>query len=228
MTKVGVTLAEPAGDLLNTIIGAAPGSALAECGRSGRTFYRHTQGSHDVLLSPDDQAACRWRNGRWSLRAVAELSGHAALTRIIKRWLRPRASLRRVRGCRRSWCMRNVWRSRPAVRPRRTWPRWTRFGLSARDIVALAQLVAFVAYQVRAAVGLVASGRRSASHEPQRFTLEAVEWDPWLTTGQGGDRNGQAAARQLDASPQANSPYFRTAGPRRRFVGGAVAAVPFG
>ena len=44
---------------------------------------------------------------------------------------------------------------------------------------------------------------------PPKFTLEAVEWDAWLapvTTETATDK--QRAA--LEASPQANSPYFRT------------------
>jgi uncharacterized peroxidase-related enzyme len=41
------------------------------------------------------------------------------------------------------------------------------------------------------------------------FTLEAVEWDPWLAPVEAATATpAQRAA--LDASPQANSPYFRT------------------
>ena len=49
-----MTLTQPAGDLLNAIIGAAPGSALAALRAQRPDILRHTQGSHDVLLSPED------------------------------------------------------------------------------------------------------------------------------------------------------------------------------
>ena len=42
-----------------------------------------------------------------------------------------------------------------------------------------------------------------------KFTLEAVEWDPWLPPVEAATATpAQRAA--LEASPQANSPYFRT------------------
>jgi uncharacterized peroxidase-related enzyme len=42
-----------------------------------------------------------------------------------------------------------------------------------------------------------------------KFTLEAVEWDPWLTPVEAETATDKQRAA-LDASPQANSPYFRT------------------
>jgi uncharacterized peroxidase-related enzyme len=42
-----------------------------------------------------------------------------------------------------------------------------------------------------------------------KFTLEAVEWDPWLAPVEPETATPKQRAA-LDASPQANSPYFRT------------------
>jgi uncharacterized peroxidase-related enzyme len=44
---------------------------------------------------------------------------------------------------------------------------------------------------------------------PARFTLQAVEWDPWLAPVEAETATDKQRAA-LDASPQANSPYFRT------------------
>lgn len=44
---------------------------------------------------------------------------------------------------------------------------------------------------------------------PESFTLEPVEWDPWLTPVEAATATDKQRAA-LDASPQANSPYFRT------------------
>ena len=41
-------------DLLETIIGVAPGSAISQLRAQRPEIVRHTQGSHDVLLSPAD------------------------------------------------------------------------------------------------------------------------------------------------------------------------------
>jgi uncharacterized peroxidase-related enzyme len=43
----------------------------------------------------------------------------------------------------------------------------------------------------------------------KQFTLEAVEWDPWLTPVATETATPKQRAA-LEASPQANSPYFRT------------------
>src|SRR5271166_7151277 len=66
-------------DLLNAIIGAPPGSPLAALRAQRPDILRHTQGSHDVLLSPDDPGGLLLAERALVARRVAELSPHAAL-----------------------------------------------------------------------------------------------------------------------------------------------------
>jgi uncharacterized protein YciW len=149
-------MAEPmAGtDLLNTIVGAAPGSALAELRAQRPEILRHTQGSHDVLVSPDDPAGLYLAERAAVARRVAELSGHAALTRHYQALVDARGGV--PVGLRGAAIMAHA--ERLAVAPgsatKAHLAALEAVGLHARDIVALAQLVAFVAYQVRVAVGL--------------------------------------------------------------------------
>jgi uncharacterized protein YciW len=149
-----MTLTEPAGDLLNAIIGAAPGSALAALRAQRPDILRPTQGSHDVLLSPEDPGGLSLAERALVARRVAELSGHAALTAHYQTLVAARGEPHA--GARREAILANA--ERLAVAPgsatKAHLAALDAVGLRARDIVALAQLVAFVAYQVRAAVGL--------------------------------------------------------------------------
>jgi uncharacterized protein YciW len=154
MTKVGVTPAEPAGDLLNAIIGAAPGSALVELRGQRPDILRHTQGSYDVLLSPEDPGGLSVAERALVAWRVSELSGHGALTAHYRSLVAVRGEPQA--GARREAILAHA--ERLAIAPggatKAHLVALDSVGLRARDIVALAQLVAFVAYQVRAAVGL--------------------------------------------------------------------------
>jgi uncharacterized protein YciW len=141
-------------DLLNAIIGAHPGSPLAALRAQRPDILRHTQGSHDVLLSPDDPGGLSLAERALVARHVAELEGHAALTAHYRALLDARGTP--AAGARTTAIMAHA--ERVAVGPgsatKAHLEALTVVGLQARDIVALAQLVAFVAYQVRVAVGL--------------------------------------------------------------------------
>jgi uncharacterized protein YciW len=120
-------------DLMNAIIGATPGSALADLRAQRPDILRHTQGSHEVLLSPDDPGGLSLAERALVAHRVAELSGHAALTNHYQALLGAR--------------------SMPPPSPRTTAILAHAERLTTTP-GALAQLVAFVAYQVRAAIGL--------------------------------------------------------------------------
>jgi uncharacterized protein YciW len=139
---------------LNIIIGVAPGSALAELRAQRPDILRHSQGSHDVLVSPDDPGGLTLAGRALVARRVAELSGHTALTAHYQTLVAERGEP--PTGARRAAILAHAERLAlaPGSATKAHLAPLEAAGLTARDIVALAQLVAFVAYQVRAAVGL--------------------------------------------------------------------------
>jgi uncharacterized protein YciW len=141
-------------DLLNTIIGASAGSALAALRAQRGEILRHTQGSHDVLLSPEDPGGLSLAERAVVARCVAELSAHVALTRHYQALLDTRGGP--PKGPRTGAILAHAERlaTAPGSATKAHLGALEAVGLQARDIVALAQLVAFVAYQVRVAVGL--------------------------------------------------------------------------
>ncbi|MDH6699272.1 peroxidase-related enzyme [Streptomyces sp. MAA16] len=106
-----------------------------------------------------------------------------------------------------------------------------RVGLGAADIVALAQLVAFVSYEARVASGLAlldgapaaepvtaavtappAPARVTTGAGPEpRFTLDTLTWAPWITPvpADGLDEE-QRAVVDAHATLSTDSPYYRT------------------
>jgi uncharacterized protein YciW len=141
-------------DLLERIIGLAPASPLSNLRAQRPDIVRHTQGSHDVLLFPADSGGLSLSERALIAARVAEASGHAALTRHYRQLLAERGDPPQDR--RLDTILQHV--NRVATAPGTALPAHIEaqraVGLSARDIVALTQIVAFVSYQVRAAVGL--------------------------------------------------------------------------
>ncbi len=141
-------------DLLETIIGATPDSALHQTRALRPDIVRHTQGSHDVLLSPADPGGLSLAERALIAARVAELSGHTGLTGHYRSLLSERDNP--VQSERQDTILRHV--ERVTIAPGTALPEHihalTAVGLDARDIVALTQIVAFVSYQVRAAIGL--------------------------------------------------------------------------
>jgi uncharacterized protein YciW len=161
--RTEMTPSETDGDLLNQIIGAPSGSPLAELRAQRPDILRHTQGSHEVLLSPDDPGGLSLAERAMVARVVATLSGHAALTAHYQALVAARGEP--SAGARRAAILAHAERltTAPGTATKQHLAMLDAVGLSARDIVALAQLVAFVAYQVRAAVGLSLLAREKAA-----------------------------------------------------------------
>jgi len=141
-------------DLLDTIIGIATGSALSQLRAQRPEIVRHTQGSHDVLLSPADPGGLTLAERALIAARVAELSGHAGLAGHYRSLLAEHGDP--PRGERLDTILRHVSRvtAAPGTAACGHIDTLRAVGLDARDIVALTQIVAFVSYQVRAAAGL--------------------------------------------------------------------------
>jgi uncharacterized protein YciW len=141
-------------DLLERIIGVTADSPLARLRAQRPDIVRHTQGSHDVLLSPADPGGLTLAERALIAARVAELSGHALLTAHYRTLLAQRGD--KPAGARQDAILRHV--ERVTTAPDSARPSdiaaLREAGLDRRDIVALTQVIAFVSYQVRAAVGL--------------------------------------------------------------------------
>jgi uncharacterized protein YciW len=141
-------------DLLNVIVGARADSRLAELRTQRPEILRHTQGSHDVLLSPENPGGLSLAERALVARRVAQWAGHSALTAHYQALLDARGTP--AAGPRTAAILAHAERlaTAPGSATKAHLAALDAAGLSSRDIVALAQLVAFVAYQVRVAVGL--------------------------------------------------------------------------
>ena len=142
-------------DVTDTIAGIAPGSKLAELRRSRADIFRHTQGSHDVLLLPADPGGVSLRERAAIALILAEHDHDAALSAHYRklldqaggppeagpRWNTLRAHTELLAGTPGQARSENIRKLEAA-------------GLSSRDIVAVSELIAFVSYQVRLLAGL--------------------------------------------------------------------------
>ena len=146
-----------------TIIGAAPDSPISRLRAQRPDIVRHTQGSHDVLLCPDDPGGLSLSERATIALRTAELSGHAALAAHYQNLLARRGDP--PAGQRADTILAHV--TLVTTAPRTATPAHIaalrNAGLSPTDIVALTQIVAFVSYQVRAAAGLGLLARESAA-----------------------------------------------------------------
>lgn len=147
----------PEPDLINTILGIAPDSPLGRLRAQRPDILRHTQGSYDVLLHPTDPGGLSLAERALVALRVAEQAGHAGLAAHYRVLLQQReAGLASSPSPRLQRLLDHVAlvAATPGKATRAHIEALEQLGLSARDIVALSQLVAFVSYQVRAAFGL--------------------------------------------------------------------------
>lgn len=140
-------------DLIDTMLGLAPGSELAALRARRPEIVRHTQGSYEVLLHPADPGGLSLAERALVALRVAEQAGHAGLAAHYRGLLGEREPepSPRLRVILDHVAMVST---TPGKATRASVEALRGVGLSARDIVALSQLVAFVSYQVRAAFGL--------------------------------------------------------------------------
>ncbi len=138
-------------DLLNRIIGA-PVAAL----RAQRPpFVQHTQGSHDVLVTPEHPAGLSLSERASIAHRAAALCGHAALTAHYAALLAAHPP-GNGHGDRRDALLRHaeLVTLSPGRATRDDIAKLQQAGLSPQEIVTLSQIVAFVSYQARVAAGL--------------------------------------------------------------------------
>ncbi len=141
-------------DLLESIIGVETDSPLARLRALRPDIVRHTQGSYDVLLYPADPGGLsEFERATIALR-TAELSGHAALAAHYRALSAQRGGLPPSARLATIWDHVTLVTKNPRSATQANVAALHGVGLSPRDIVALTQIVAFVSYQARAAIGL--------------------------------------------------------------------------
>jgi CMD domain protein len=151
-------------DVVDAAAGLASGSAIAMLRRQREVFVRHTQGSYDVLIVPADPAGVSLVERTAVALRVATIEHDAALAVHYTQRLREagadaatveaaasgNASSRLGAILRHATCI----TSAPGSADKAMLDALRRVGLAPRDIVTIAQIVAFVSYQVRVVAGL--------------------------------------------------------------------------
>ncbi len=167
---------EPA-DLLEDILGIAPGSPLAALRRRRPEALRHSQGAYEELLRPADPGGISYAERAALALRVALREGVAALAARYRALLERAGARAEVAaaedlsgsgaaaGERLAALLRHadLVALRPGACGQADIDRLAALGLSPRDVVAVTQLVSFVPYQVRLLAGLRAMQGESAA-----------------------------------------------------------------
>ena len=141
-------------DLIDSVVGIAPGSPLARLRAQRPDFVRYTQGYHDALLNPSGPGGLSRPERALIALTTAELSGHAGLAAHYRKLLDASGAM--PDSPRRAALLDHVRRlvQAPGSATPAHLAALRETGLTATDIVTLSQIVAFVSYQVRVAAGL--------------------------------------------------------------------------
>ncbi len=145
-------------DVTDLAAGLCSDSPIAMLRRQREAFVRRTQGSYDVLIAPADAGGVSLTERAAAALHVASLEHDATLTAHYQDRLRQlgadietmntqprlRAILRHVA----------LVTSAPGSATAVDLDRLRAVGLAPRDIVVIAQIVAFVSYQIRVVAGL--------------------------------------------------------------------------
>jgi CMD domain protein len=155
-------------DLVDAAAGLSPESPVARLRRQREAFVRHTQGSHDVLITPADPAGLSLIERAAVALRVASIEHDAALIEHYRSRLRQIvADAATIEAAEASAGLLDVSprlaaildhvalvATSPGSASQSRLDALRNAGLAPRDIVTIAQIVAFVSYQVRVVAGL--------------------------------------------------------------------------
>jgi CMD domain protein len=151
-------------DVVDAIAGIAPGSPLDRLRRRRGEVFRHTQGSHDALLLPQNEGGIsRAERAAIALRVALTakderlaahyrtLLGEAGGSELIGAIVRPEIGDARLAALLHHA---DLLAHAPGNAMAEDLRKLEALGFSSRDIVVVAQLVAFVSFQMRLLAGL--------------------------------------------------------------------------
>jgi CMD domain protein len=153
-------------DVIDAVAGIAEGSYLAALRAQKPDLVRYSQGSHDVLLVPDDPGGLSLAERAAVALRIAVLDEHAVLAAHYRERLRAVGGDALLGAAERGPDLATQARfaaildhaQRLTTVPGSATPAHLAalqaVGLAPRDIVSLSQLIAFVSYQVRLLAGL--------------------------------------------------------------------------
>jgi CMD domain protein len=148
-------------DIVDTATGLASESPVAALRRQREAFVRHTQGSHDVLITPSDPGGVSLIERAAAALHVASIERDAALAaHYRRRLLENGADVAAIEAMNVSPRLGAILRHvslltmAPGSATRSDFEALRHAGLAECDIVVVAQIVAFVCYQVRVVAGL--------------------------------------------------------------------------
>jgi uncharacterized protein YciW len=141
-------------DIIGALIGAPDGSHVAGLRAQRPEILAHTQGYHDVLLSPGDPGGLGLPERAAIALRAAELANHPELTAHYRALAAARGPVAPSPRWDAALAHAEMVATAPAQASRARIDALRALGWAPRDIVALTQIVAYVAYQTRAARGL--------------------------------------------------------------------------
>ena len=206
-------MTDPNTDLIEHLLGIAPGSDLATLRAERGPIRQHAQGAYHELVTPTEPGGVSLLDRATLAHRVAELEGDQALAAHFHS-LVPGGTTARLPLLLR-------YAERVATHPDQVGQsgidELTAAGLSPQDIVAVTQLVAIIPYQTRVLAGLRAMQGHAATAMPPpnpapvAFTMQEVGWTPRLPPVDA-ETATPAQLAALDACPPAvrRSSYFLT------------------
>lgn len=148
-------------DIVDIAAGLAVDSPIAALRRQREAFVRHTQGSHEVLIAPADPGGVSLVERAAAALLVASIERDAALIAHYRKRLRGiGADIAAIEAmqvpARLAAILRHVGlvAAAPGAATQADLDALRNAGLTPRDIVVIAQIIAFVSYQTRVVAGL--------------------------------------------------------------------------
>jgi uncharacterized protein YciW len=141
-------------DLIDSLAGISEDSPLGQLRRQRADIFRHTQGSHDVLVTPADPGGVSLAERAAIALIVAEYDDDTVLAAHYRALVEKAGGIPQGERWDALLVHTDLLAGSPGAATSAHLRKLEAVGLSARDIVAVSQLIAFVSYQVRLMAGL--------------------------------------------------------------------------
>ncbi len=215
-------------DMLNTLLGIADGSPLAQLRVQRPEASGHMQGSYDALFSDTSATAVSRTERLATALRVAALHAEPAFVAHFSKLLRAEDALvadvmagQAAAGLPMRLQAMLTHADLLVIRPAAARPAalaaLQQAGLTAPEIVTISQLIAFTSFYIRVFVGLALLGGSDRAAPSTRlgprdapnsgFTQEQLGWAPWIEPVAAADATDEQ--RAVLPGQRLDSPYFR-------------------